>query len=189
MARRNRIDPEAKRLIERAQDLVAVGLQPDAAVLQAMEDIQVTRAGQKRDGQKVSDNSARRLDAFEALKDGMAVGAYDAARRLEKDILRARREAGSGPMVERVDCDAGKEREFRFITAAANVRAVVGRLAPRDWWLLSELIAPGVDRGGWRAQVAYITGETHTHAQGAAVRAACINLRDVYQALEKRAAA
>jgi hypothetical protein len=182
------MSPEIKRLIERSKDLEAVGLQRGAATLPNHSNVEVTRAGQLREGQRVSDNSARRLDAFSALKDGMAKGAYDAARRLQKDILLARCEGDRGRPLERVDCDAGKEREFKFIAAAAKVRCVKERLSSRDWWLLVELIAPAVHRGSWRDHVTYITHETHVHAQAAAVRAACVNLRDAYAALEKRAA-
>lgn len=203
------IRAEAKRLIQRSLDMEAVSLQREAAVLDRMSDVEITRAGQKREGQKVTGNSARRVDAFDALREGLPVGCYDAARRLERDILLSRGQGDRGAHMERVDGSGGMEREFRFIVASSELRALVGRLAPRDWWLLHELIAPSRDYDGWqpvredaegrmvkgepiqgwRAAVAYITGETHTHAQGAAVRAACVNLRDVYEALERRSAA
>lgn len=192
MARRNRPKtPEqiqAERLIRRARELEAVNVQPEAAALQTSEDIEVTRKGQKRGDQKADHDGARRLDAFAALKDGMAPGAYDAVRRFEADICTRRGESDKGPSGERVDRTAGLVTDA-MLMAAQRIDAVTARLPPRDWWLLMELISPRKDWGGWRNTVSYITGETHQHAQGAAVRAACVNLRDAYEAMERRAAA
>jgi len=192
MARRNKPKtPEqiqAERLIRRARELEAVNVQPESAALPTSEDIEVTRKGQKRGDQKADRDGARRLDAFSALKDGMAPGAYDAVRRFEADICTRRGESDKGPSGERVDRTAGLVTDA-MLMAAERIEAVVARLPPRDWWLLMELISPRKDWGGWRNTVAYITGETHQHAQGAAVRAACVNLRDAYEAMERRAAA
>lgn len=177
-------DPAA----QRAKDLAAVGLQPEAAVLAQHDAVEVTRLAQEgHNGKKVAHDVARRMDAFEALKAGMERGAYDAARRFERDILTRRREAGAGRPMERVDCEP--EREFAWVDAAIRVDEVTDRLPPRDWWLLMELISPRIEWAGWRETVKYITGETHPHAQGAAVRSACVNLRDAYEAIERRAAA
>lgn len=185
MARlRKSSDPMARR----KRDLEAVNLPEDASILPAQQDIEVTRAGDKRDGQVAKQDGARRLDAFSALKDGMVQGAYDAARRFEIDILIRRGENDRGRPTERVDRTAGLTTDA-MIQAAQRIEAVVARLPPRDWWLLMELISPSIDRGTWRETVAFITGETHTHAQGAAVRAACVNLRDAYTAVERKAAA
>jgi hypothetical protein len=192
MARRNKPKtPEqiaAEKIAKRGRDLEAVNLPADGAILDKQSDIDVTRAGQKREGQKVDGDSARRLDAFAALKDGMAPGAYDSARRFELAIAVRRGEADRGIPTERVDRTAGHVTDT-MISAAEEVEAVVDRLPPRDWWLLMELIAPSVPRESWRASVAFITGETHAHAQGAAVRCACVNLRDAYLAWERKEAA
>ena len=48
--------------------------------------------------------------------------------------------------------------------------------------------ADPADAAAWRDAVAYVTGETHTHAQAAAVRAACVNLRDAYDKGVRQAA-
>jgi len=82
MAKRKTKTPEqleAERLIRRASDLEAVSIQPEAAVLPSQQDIEVIRKGGKRDQQKVEHDTARRLDAFSALKDGMAQGATPAS--------------------------------------------------------------------------------------------------------------
>jgi len=180
--RRKPTDPQTAHRIKRAADLEAVGMQREAAALDAHQDVEITRLAEERGGKKAGHNVARRMDAFDALKEGMAPGAYDAARRLERDVLEGKGEGDRGRIMERVDCDEGKDRMDLMIEAAARSSAVLDKLAPRDRWLLLELIVVPIDRGGWRGGVAYITGETNFNAQGAAVRAACVNLRDAYEA-------
>lgn len=191
MSRKKPKTPEqiaAEKLAARRQDMAAVNLHGDAASLKAHDDVQITRAGANRYGRKVQNDSARRLDAFEALKSGMQPGCYDAARRLERDILMSLDLAASpNPIMDRVDCERGRT-DFMML-ARTRVIEVRGKLPDRDYWLLHDLIAPSIDRGNWRAHVAYITGETHDHAQGAAVRAACVNLRDCYLVIDGRIAA
>jgi hypothetical protein len=193
MARRTKpSDPEAARLARRAQDLEAVNLPADAATLPRQDSIEPTRKGQKRasdgkDGKVVDADECRRLDAFSALRSGMVQGAYDAARRFELDLLTRLGMTERGTPMERVDCTAGHTTDAMRL-AGIRVDEVMDRLAPRDGWLLVELIAPPIDRGTWRDHVLYITGETHAHAQGSVVRAVCVNLRDAYAALERKAA-
>lgn len=189
MTRRKRKTAEESAFVKRVQDLEAVNLPVGMAALKTGESIEVTRAGGARAGRKVEADSARRLDAFEALKAGMVDGAYDAARKFERDLLESRREGDRGFLVEKVQQEATKEREFKFIIAAGNVREVKGQLAPRDWRLLMELIAPEFFRGTWRDHVAYVTGEKQFNAQGAVVRSLCVNVRDAYAAIERRTAA
>jgi hypothetical protein len=91
MAKRSRIRKTAEQqaaeiLVKRGLDLEAVNLPKEGSALDTQDNIEVTRKGEKREGRVVEENSARRLDAFEALKAGMVAGAYDAARRLETDI-------------------------------------------------------------------------------------------------------
>lgn len=174
----------AEKLVQRQRDFAAANLQPDAAGLAANADVAVRRQGQK------NELSARRLDVFEALKAGMAPGCYDAARRLERDITMRRGEHDHGRPMERVDGDeqAAFCRNDQIIAAAERVDAILRRLSGRDAWLLTELIVPQPTRPTWRETVAYITGETHPHAQGAAVRAACVNLRDAYDEGNRQAA-
>jgi hypothetical protein len=90
--------------------------------------------------------------------------------------------------MERVDCTGGHATDA-IVQAAQRVDDLRDRIAPRDYWLLCELIIPPIDRGTWRDHVAFITGESHVHAQGAVVRAICVNLRDAYAAIERKAAA
>jgi hypothetical protein len=167
----------AEKLARRRQDFAAVNLQSDGADLAAHTDVAIRREGQK------NVLTARRLDVFEALKAGMQPGCYDAARRLERDITIRRGEHDHGRPMERVDGDeqAALCRNDQIIAAGERVDAVLKRLSGRDAWLLTELISPQPSRPGWRETVAYITGESHLHAQGAAVRAACVNLRDAYE--------
>jgi hypothetical protein len=193
MAKRSRIRKTAEQqaaeaLVKRGLDLEAVNLPKEGSALGTQDNIEVTRKGEKREGRAVEENSARRLDAFEALKAGMVAGAYDAARRLETDILIRRGENDKGRATGRVDRTAGLTTDA-MIQAAQRIEQIIDRIPPRDWWLLNELIAPAVERKPWREAVQYITGERHTEGQASAVRAACVNLRDAYAMLDRKAAA
>ena len=172
-------------IARRGQDLEAVGLAPETAALPSQADIEVTRGGGAREGQRVDRDSARRLDAFEALRDGMEKGAYDAARRLERDITVSLGEHDRGRSLIRVDNDEGGDRIDAMIAASLRMEAVFGLMSDRDRWLLQWLVRPPANRfDHWRSVVSYITGETERHSQGAAVRVACGNLRDAYERLQ-----
>lgn len=158
-------------LEQRMRDFVAVSLSADAAVLPANADVEVRRESQR------NVETARRADVFDVLRQGLAPGAYDAVRRLEADMLIRQRMSDAAGTGERVDCTQGFTTDS-VLAAGERVDGVAARLPPRDWWLLHDLI---MRRGAWRETVAYITGETHAHAQAAAVRAACVNLRDLSQ--------
>jgi len=201
----------AEAILKRAHDMEAVNLPPEAASLSRQRDIEITRAGEQRakatDDKKVQHDTARRLDAFEALKGGFDAGCYDAARRLERDLLARLSRGDRAVLGERVDGERGAAD--RAIFAGERVDEIRDRIPQRDFWLLTELIDPPFERDGiqpakknpdgsleygpalfgWRAHVYYITGERHTEAQAAAVRAACVNLRDAYTAIERKAAA
>jgi hypothetical protein len=166
----------AERLARRAGDFEAVGLQPEAAALATSEAVEVRRSG------RANLAGARRLDAFDALRDGMVPGGYDAARRLEADLRLRRGEADHGRSLIRVDGGGeGPALLDRQLAAGRRVDAALARVGARDSWLLCELIYPSVERSSWRETVAHITGETHAHAQGAAVRGACANLAAAYE--------
>ena len=180
MAKRKPPDP----LVQRVKDLASVGLSESMAILVRNSDVEVTRQADEREGKKVAHDVARRLDAFSALKNGMAQGCYDAARRFEADVLQRLGLTGSATKTERVDGARGRS-DVMFL-AGARVVEVSSLLPPRDEWLLVELIAPAVDRGTWRDHVYYVTGEDNIVAQGAVVRAAVVNLRDAYRVLERR---
>jgi hypothetical protein len=162
----------------RRQNFEAVGLQSAAADLAANADIEVEREGQK------NAERARRADAFDALKDGMAPGAYDAARRLEYDYRIRYGEAERGRAGERVDCTLGPTNDA-MIAAADRIEEVNLRLPLRDTLVLRCLIMPQID-ATWRAAIERLTGESNPHAQAAVVRGACLNLRDAYASLERR---
>lgn len=182
---------EAERIAKRVTDLTAVGMQPEAAYLVAHSEVEVTRIAEEHGskGKKAAHNVARRVDAFDALREGLEVGCYDAARRLERDILTRMGLVDRVVRFERVDSDRGVCLTDLMVSAGQRVDAVMAKLSDREALLFHELILPSPERTTWREQVAYITGETHTHAQGAVVRAALVNLRDAYRAMERRAAA
>ncbi len=211
MARRHKPKtPEqiaAERLATRARNFEAVGLQPEAAGLAASDNIEIIREGEDHGSKKAGHNVAKRIDAFDALKDGMVPGAYSAARKLEEDIAKSRGEFDRGRSMFRVDEDKIKDPIDKMATAVAEVKRALSFVGARDAWLLMELIRPtlacaesgfhfsaptaedvaagGKQREalfGWRAIVAHITAETHTHAQGAVVRSACANLVTAYEA-------
>lgn len=166
----------AERLARRAADFEAVGLQPEAAALPSSQAVEVRRTG------RANAAGARRLDAFDALREGLPTGGYDAARRLEADLRLRRGEADHGRNLVRVDGGgAGPALLDRQIAAGRRVDRALARVGARDGWLLCELIYPSVGRNSWRETVAHVTGETHSHAQAAAVRAACANLAAAYE--------
>jgi hypothetical protein len=187
MGRKVKVKPKSpeqiaiEKLIARSRDFEAVGLQPDAAALSVNDCIEVEREGQK------NEERARRMDAFSALREGMAQGSYDAARRLEHDYFMREGLSDRGPSSQRVDCTAGFTTDD-MLAAADRIRDVMACLSARDGWLLVELIRGHPDRPLWRQGVFYITGEATPHGQAAAVRAACVNLRDAYRSLERKAA-
>lgn len=168
----------AEKLARRRTDFEAVGLQAEAAQLIANAPVEIRREGQR------NAETARRADAFDALKDGMAPGAYDAARRLEHDYRVRSGEAERGRGADRVSCTAGFTSDV-MIKAAERIEEVERRLALRDALLLRALIEPKID-ATWRATVERLTAETLPHAQAAIVRWACVNLRDAYASLERR---
>jgi hypothetical protein len=166
----------AERAARRACDFEAVGLAPEAASLATSAAIEVKRAG------RTNTTMARRLDAFDALRDGMEPGGYDAARKLEADLRLRRGEADHGRNLIRVDGGGeGPVLLDRQLAAGRRIDAVLGRVGARDARLLCELIYPSAERAGWRETVAKVTGETHQHAQGAVVRSACANLAAAYE--------
>jgi hypothetical protein len=176
-------DRTARLAAERARDFAAVGLQPEAARLAANSDIEIRRASARHA------EGARRADAFDALRDGMARGAYDAARRLQADMAVRRGEhASGGRTLMRIDCAGGGagpdggavQRLDRSRGAAARIDAALAKVGARDALLLGELIQPTTSGRTWREIVRAVTGEENPVAQGAVVRAACANLAMAY---------
>lgn len=170
----------ARQLAERRQGFEAVGLQPDAATLIANAEIEVDREGRK------NAERARRADWLDQLKPGMAPGCYDAARRLETDFRIRAGEGDAGLSLQRVDCTAGLTSDL-MIAAGQRIEAVLRLMPLRDGLLFRSINQPKLD-ATWRDTVKRLTGEANPHAQAAVVRGACLNLRDAYQAMERRAA-
>jgi len=182
-ARRTR--EKLERLAARGRDLEAVGLPKDAAILETHSNIEVIRTGADRDGQTVDHDVARRLDAFEALRPTMAhlVGAYDAARRLEADMLTRLGMGDGGRSMSRVDGEQRRDKTDIMRKAGEAVDAVLALIPERDQWLLAQLIQNTLGKPDWRAIVAHITAETNPSAQAAVVRSACSNLAEAYAKL------
>jgi hypothetical protein len=162
----------------RALAFAEVGMQAAASTLKANADIQAEAKTREHTAR------ARRMDAFEHLKEGMGKGHYDAARRLERDITISRGEHDRGRSLDRVDNDKATDRTDAMIAASKRVEHALARIGERDGWLLTQLIAPAIhvalSATTWRDVVSYITGEENPHAQAAVVRAACANLAAVY---------
>jgi hypothetical protein len=129
----------ADRLLARARDLEAVNLPPEGAALASYADVQVSHA------QRDQVDNARRADAFDCLKADMArkaPGAYDAVRRLERDMLIRAGQADPGRAMIRVDEneDGGGVLDRR-LEAGAKVDAVLKLVGARD-----KLASGGADR-------------------------------------------
>jgi hypothetical protein len=176
-------DPQVAAAERRAAAFAAVGLQMGASGLQANRDI--TAQQKERDHEA----RARRMDAFEALKESLVKGAYDAARRLERDIIIAKGEHDQGRHLERVDNEQAGDRTDAMVDAGKRRDRVLAHVGHRDAWLLAELVSPSVQTRlsatDWRGIVAYVTGEENPHAQAAAVRATCANLVAAYDKTDK----
>ena len=177
----------AQALERRRQDLSAVNIPAEAATLPSAASIQVTRAAQKRDGQTVDDNSARRLDAFAALRRALDPGCFDAGRKYEQHLLIRRGENDKGSPTERVDRTAGFTTDAK-IDAALWLEGVDKKLSRRDRKLVFEFIEPTKPWQTWREPVQHVTGETGEKEQSAAVRATMVNLRDAIEEHEREAA-
>lgn len=181
----------AELLANRMRNFAAVGLSPSQAVLANNDDVQVNRENQEHI------ETAKRLDAFEALKDSMKgkafAGCYDAARRLERDQIIRRGEHDRGRHLDRVDNgreSSERSRLDQIIMAGEDVDAVLARIGVLDRELLKLLTNPPRGRfDHWRQVVAFVTGERNGNAQGAVVRYACVNLRDAYGEVDKSKAA
>lgn len=133
--------------------------------------------------------TAKRMDAFAALEEGMPVASYVAARRLQADITIRKGEQDRGRNLDRVDCDSQTDRTDAMIAAAKRIEAVFARIGGHTQWLLTELASPSdvmrLNHTTWRTIVQYITGEEDAMSQGAAVRHACRELAVAYAELDR----
>ena len=173
-----------RKLAKRRQDFEAVGLQPDAAVLATAGDIEVSRKTQQ------TEQAARRSDVFLALCRGMATGAYDAARRLERDILMAAGLSDRGLRLVSVDeTTEGRSRMDRMLAARDRLDSLRDIMPEHEFWLMCELIDPKRPNGGqprsWRDVVGYVTGEELPDAKPALVRNACQSTAWAYRLLDE----
>lgn len=186
MPRRKPSTPQeiaAKRLERRRADFEAVGLQPDAAALPTAAAIEVVRKSQK------TEQTARRTDVFLALCRGMEAGAYDAARRLERDLMTASGVRDPDHLPPGVTGGPGvRDWTDTMIAASRRIARLKETMPEREFWLMSELIAPQRPDAGapreWRDTVAYITGEELADAQPALVRNACVTTAWAYGVLD-----
>lgn len=71
----------------------------------------------------------------------------------------------------------GQNVSDAMIRAGRRLQVVTEALPPQHARMLLELLKPDADlMTRWRGVVQHCTGETHAHAQGAVVRAACTSL-------------
>ena len=182
----------ARRTAERRRkDFASVDLAPEAADLPQNAAVlvePVTRADPGA-GVKGNEKRAQRQDVFARLyaRSALTTPQLDAVRRLERDMAERRGEGdgGGGGLGTRVDCARPIPVSDRSIAAAERVEAAFARIGRRDAELLTELLEPRrvltTEAERWRVVVRLITGETHSHAQGAAIRAAADNLAQAYR--------
>jgi hypothetical protein len=116
----------------------------------------------------------------------MDKGAYNAARRLERDIATSLDQHDRGRSLMRVDNDNRGDRTDKIIEASRLIEGLKKLISEREWWLLYLLVqTPANQFQTWREVVYYVTGETDPNSQGAAVRLACGNLADAYDAFDR----
>lgn len=75
------------------------------------------------------------------------------------------------------DGPPGQNISDAMIQASVRLEVVMENMAPQHGRMLMELLKPDADLiTRWRSVVERCTGETHSHAQAATVRAACTSL-------------
>lgn len=134
-----------------------------------------------------------RFDVFALLhsRDGLSAGQVSAIRRLQDDIAIRHRVDGAVRLEVVVDGGGGSREAVTARTLEAGKRigealSIAGLVNGR---LLMELSEPAVIQGqsvNWRQAVQRVTGEHQHHAQAAAVRLACENLRLAYVEIDRR---
>lgn len=180
-------DPQVAAAEKRARDFQSVGLSADSASLRTSADLTVEPAQRGEAGKRGHEDRARRVDAFEALKDGLQrLGVYAIARKYEVDVVTAAGEHDRGRSLNRVDGDRPGGREDDMIDASKRVKFVRGQIGAFNANLLDELISPSaltrLCGPTWRDTVSLIAHETNEHAQAAVVRLACLSLAAAYRA-------
>lgn len=104
--------------------------------------------------------------AVDWLDDLIRTAAGENGQERRPDFIRASNDGAPG---QNISAD--------MIAAGEVLQAVTEAMAPRDVRMLFELLKPDADLlTRWRDVVVRCTGETHTHAQSAAVRSACASL-------------
>jgi hypothetical protein len=160
------------------------GVDPGSLTLPANAEVAV---GKDRRGRIVH---ACRTDVFELLhgRGGLADEELRAARRLEHDVGERAGLFRPEPSLVFVDSQGSSEGVTqRMVEAGRRVEGALAGLGPRQARLLRALIEPPMMQGrlvAWREVVERETGETHSHAQPAMVRAALADLALVYKAAD-----
>jgi hypothetical protein len=146
-----------------------------AATLAAQPSTQVNR-----DGRTGRLTSAIRLNCFNTLlpANGMERAAVDW---LDEIVRTAHGENTPERRPDHIrasnDGAPGQNVSDAMLAAALTLAVVVDAMAPAQARMLLALMQPDADLiTRWRVTVERHTGETHTHAQAAAVRAACTQL-------------
>ena len=132
---------------------------------------------------------AKRMDAFDSLRAGGGLDhdQYTAACKLVgkwAEMLGVGGAAGWTALGKIDRSGTPLPASQRQVSAMKSIHETLKQVGPADARLLRALVEPIVmmraTAVGWRDLVRLVTGETHSHAQGCAVRRACENLRQVY---------
>lgn len=175
----------AERTARRKPENFGVSLEHETLATSAHVELTI---GGSKEAKKVL--AARRQDPFDLLYAAGGLTRYQhlAARRLFKDRCEriGVRTEDRPDLYARIDGGGGSAELVTdaMLAAAARVTAAMLRVGPANARLLQALTDPMLTIGhvpDWRAIVAATSGETDRHAQGAAVRQACENLRLVYR--------
>ena len=134
---------------------------------------------------------ARRTDVFDRLLNGHAPGPLESVRRLQRDMAAVHALAGGvARYAERIDAgsDGDPAPDIRH-RAAERIRSVLAITGSASARLLVALCEADVGLGRpaeWRAVVERESGERLADAQGAVLRAACVNLAGAYAEIDRR---
>lgn len=160
-AERHKVEREADR-----EMATAIKAQPSTAINKDPHTGRLTGAWRLNCFNTLLAQNSPERSAVDWLDDLIRTAAGENGHERRPDFIRASNDGAPGQNVSAA-----------MIAAGEVLQAVQEAMAPAQVRMLFELLKPDADLlTRWRAVVERCTGETHDHAQGAAVRSACTAL-------------